>query len=89
MGRQIRTVTDEQCRWFADDLAALDMDLARLLSRHKCLAESVWLGGKKDEDNTEEGPETLVKAISLIRGARALIAEADHLNALFRVHNTL
>jgi hypothetical protein len=84
MTHRVREVTEDQCQWIATDLAALDHEFARVLSRHQGLAENVWLGGDRDADNTEKGPVRITKAIDLIRKARDLIREADHEVAMFR-----
>lgn len=84
MSHRTREITDDQCQWFADDMAALDMELGRVLNRHASFAESIWLGGDQKADNTEVGPQRTTKAIALLREARKLISKADHEVAMFR-----
>lgn len=84
MTHRTREVTDDQCQRFADDLAALDMELARIIGRHKPLSESVWLGGDQKADNTEIGPERTTKAMALVEQARNLLRQADHEVAMYR-----
>jgi len=85
MTTRTREITDDQCQWFAEDMAALDMELARVLSRHKPLSESVWLGGDRDANNNEVGPIRTTRALALVQQARELLRQADHEVAMFRV----
>jgi len=84
MGKRTREITDDQCQWFSDDMANLDMEVGRALSRHAAFERNEWLGGDQDANNTEAAPARCAKAMKLLRSARALIAEADHEVALFR-----
>lgn len=85
MPHRIRKVTDAQCQTLLEDLEALRMEFDRFLSKHQGLVASIWLGGDRDADNTEKGPADLVAAFDQLRKARALLTEADHQVAMFRV----
>jgi len=81
MAEVIRQITDDQCEWFATDMAALDHELGRILDRHNPLCKSEWIGG----DANERAPVRTTEAMELVRQARALLKQADHLVAMFRV----
>lgn len=82
--RKVRDVTEDQCDWFTEDMAALDMEFARVLSRHRPLFESVWLGGGQDENNCECGPTRTTAAMKLLEEARSLALRASHEVAMYR-----
>ena len=70
MTSSTRDLSDDQCQWFADDIARLDLEFARFLNRHKGLVDTV-------DGGTEVGPDRVTRAVALVREARALINEAD------------
>lgn len=80
MNTVTRKLTDEQVKWFLDDMAGLDMELARVQSRHREFSVSVWLGG----DGAEVPPKTAAAAMELVDQARDLLRKADHLMALYQ-----
>lgn len=85
MVTKIRVITDDECSSFTKDMAALDMDLACVISRYRALTESVWLGGSRDDGHTERGPHRTTKAMALVEQARDLLRQADHEVTMYRL----
>jgi len=81
----VRDITDDMLDWFAKDIGAIAFEMQRALERHSALYEDVWTGG----DTSERAPERTTKAMGLLRDALALVTEADHEAALFRVERIL
>lgn len=79
-----RTITDDMRRWFETDLNDVRFRLSRVFDKHKAFEEDVWLGGSKNDNNTEKPPPRATKTMQHLRAAAKLLDQADHEVAMLR-----